>query len=1049
MRALLFLRGIVLSLLIVLIVLGLLLFFTANSPLAIEKVAKMYASDYNISYDDISGNVLTGISLENPQFKHKKLAKNIQLKWNPNTLAAKIITVDKLHIKEGNVEAIKSLVASFSSDKLEDNDTLDENTSSFNFRINAEDVHIDLVPFKQENILFSKVILDIDSLHVNEEGVELDKLILDVESNVTALSLKASMKNEVLMLHDINLSEVALFDLINAFKSDENTSVDERDTKNEKKNIYVPKLVKVENLALEILPFEYKPFKLEHIYLNAKDAIFDVPNLVLKDAMLELNTTSNFSHLHYAGTVKENHLLGKVKLTPKHRLYEYYAIPLRKEAIGNIFIDFNASYERLIADVRAEGKQILEGKKGEFNVDIEELKSHVVYVYNNTHIKAKTQAIVTTPYAKNIMLSNTFNMEDEIFYEGKIIAKKLKGFDVKIAKHFEGMEVVYSGNEQSIEADLTSKMIKALFSSQDFKTGKLHIETTKPSFLNEFLELPEELKDAKVDASIDAPLDFSNFSEIHAKLKVDSNIVNIDADVAYAKDIAIQGKVTVPKNSLLKSYSKEVKWEALSQIDTKVSLAKETLDVSLKSKELDAKVKYALKGGDVKGKLNLAGLVADINGNEREILKIRTKIKSMAELHKSINTFYAIDELPPLEGDISASLELNKLKTAALTLTAPKLIYKVDKKTKHNIKDVKLIASMDDKKLVLKSYSATFNNQKYFSNKQAVITLDDTIKVSNLWVNDELLITGEYQTKSKKGTFTAEAKNFRVKHEIVDIETKINLKINLDHNDTSVVGKVILLKGKVTPNLAAKSFASDSDIIILQHMKKKNKSVFMDNFTLAIQVETKKALRLKQGAMNLRLKPNLTLNMEKGTELLFLGSVEVLKGGTYTFEKKRFVLGKSLIYFTGDVNKPALDMKANYKSLNHFITIAIKGTPIAPDLKFSSSPSLNREQILSLILFDSEAGGDTKSGNDMMKMMGGAMAKAALGDIGVEVDHLAFGEGNSIEVGKKLSSKATVIYINGEIPKVKLKYQHDKRAESVIGVSEESQSYDIIFKQDF
>jgi len=110
---------------------------------------------------------------------------------------------------------------------------------------------------------------------------------------------------------------------------------------------------------------------------------------------------------------------------------------------------------------------------------------------------------------------------------------------------------------------------------------------------------------------------------------------------------------------------------------------------------------------------------------------------------------------------------------------------------------------------------------------------------------------------------------------------------------------------------------------------------------------------------------------------------------------------------------------------------------------------LTREQILSIILFDSEGGAGSSSGEDMMKMMGGAMAKSALSNLGVQLDHLVIGEGNSVEVGKKLTDDIIIIYVKDEISSVKLKYRHGKRMESVIGVSEESQSYDIIYKKDF
>ena len=182
---------------------------------------------------------------------------------------------------------------------------------------------------------------------------------------------------------------------------------------------------------------------------------------------------------------------------------------------------------------------------------------------------------------------------------------------------------------------------------------------------------------------------------------------------------------------------------------------------------------------------------------------------------------------------------------------------------------------------------------------------------------------------------------------------------------------------------------------------------------------------------------------------MVLGDVTILKGGSYTFEGKRFVLDKSNIYFTGNPSKPLLDMSIKYKSLNHLITIGISGTPATPNITFSSVPSLGREQILSIILFDSEEGAGTNSGEDMMKMMGGAMAKSALSDMGIQLDHLAIGADGSVEVGKKITDKITFIYINDELPQVRIKYQHSPRLESVISADEESSGYDIVYKRDF
>ncbi len=1045
---LLWLRRILLFVLVLLVILGLVLFFAANSPLAIKKVADTYAGDYNISYDAIRGNALTGIEIDNLQFNKNKLAKKVTLKWNPNTLAAKTITVNTLHIEDANVDVIKGMIASLSTQN--NTSSAEDNASQFDFSIDAKNIDITLMPFIQNNISVSKARLRSDALVYKEDAFRVDNLDFTLDTNMTDISLQGSMKEQVVTLHQLEVNDANLTALVALFSNDSNKTATDNTEQKKRPNIFIPKMVKVENLHTNILPFTYEPVKVKQIILNANDISFDVAHLVLEDARLELNGTTNLSNVHYKGAAHNNHLLGSIHLTPNNRLYKRYGLPLRKEAIAQIIVDFNASKEYVVADVKAKGKHILKGKKGEFNVDVNRLTSHVTYDINSSHLKADTKAQVSTPYAKDIALTNLFTMNETMQYKGEVNVKKLIGIDEKLTQPLTDLKVIYSGDEKSIQTKLSSKALKGTFESKDFQTGQVHLETIKPLVVNELVALPKELKDTKVNLIADAPLDFKHLDTIAAKVKLASNVVNMHADVGYGKNIELKGQIEIPKESLLKAYSKEVKWEALSPLDTSVKLSDASLALKLTSKALQADVDYGRTLGNVKGKVNLGGLVTTLSGKAQQKLKMQTKITSMKALGKNIATLYAVEELPPIEGKIDATLLVDKLKTAQFVLSSPKLTYKADRKTKHIIKDVNLVASMDASKIVLKSYKGTFNKQKYFSTKTAVITLGDNINVSNFWLNDTLNITGNYNTKNKKGNFIADAKNFHIKDKVADIQTQIHLKTELDGNNTTVQGKIVLLKGKITPDLqAGRSFATDSDIIILQEMQKKKKSAFMDNLTLVLKVETKEALRLKQGPINIRLKPDFTINKDKGGEILYLGSVELLKGGTYIFQEKRFVLGKSFVYFTGDVNKPLLDIKANYQSVKYLITIAISGIPAEPNITFSSTPSLSREQILSVILFDTEAGGDTQNGNDMMKMMGGAMAKAALADAGIAVDHLAFGEGNSIEVGKKLTNKITVIYINGDVPKVRLKYQHSKRTESVIEVNEASQSYDIIYKRDF
>ena len=1039
----LWLRRIVLFVLVLAIILGLALFFVANSPLVIKKVADTFAPDYNISYDSIKGNALTGVEIENPQFKDKPLAKNIVLKWNPNTLVAKKITVDKLYIDDADVDVIKSLIASFETD-----DNASESNGS-DFTVQANNINLSTKPFNEKGIHISKARVKSEMLEFTSDGLTLQGFELELDTNVTKIFLKGHLEKQVITLEDTKIKDVNITALEKLFVDDGNETAVTGNDEVGQPSPFIPKMLLVKKLETNLLPVTYDPVKIQQIQLQAKELRFDVENLVLENVVMDVNGSTNLSNAIYCGTIVNNHLSGNIRLTPNNRLYELYKIPLRKEAIGEIVVDFNASKERVRADVRSKARHILQNKKGEFNIDIDDLLSHVDYDINSSKLIVESKAMVTTPYAKDIRLTNHFTMDEDIRYEGEIKAKELRGIEAKFTKPLQNLFVAYSGTEKSIQTILTSQNIKGKFDSKDFKSGELHLETIEALMVDAFVELPKELEETKVNVTVDAPIDFNHLSVIDAQVKVLSNVANIDADVKYGKAVEVQAKLDIPQDSLLKAFNKDVKWEGLSPMDAHVTMVQNDVTLKLKTNALNVDMKYALDKETLKGKLNLAGFVSDVSGNIKKKLKIQTKIKSLSALSESISTLYPLEALPPIEGVIDTTLSINEMKTAELVLSSPKVTYKADRKTKHIIKDVKLVASVDASKVMLKSYKATFNEQKYFSSKPAVIALGDNIEVSNLWVNDTLKVSGNYHTINKKGSFVADAKNFHIKDKMADIQTEIHLNVGLDGNDTTVTGKIILLKGSISPTVQGRTFASDSDIIIMQEMSKKKSSPFMDNLALTLKIETKEALRLKQRPMNIRLKPDFSINKDKGSPMLYLGSVELVKGGTYIFQEKKFTLGKSFVYFTGDVNKPLLDIKANYKSINHLITILVTGTPAEPNINFSSSPSLSREQILSVILFDSEAGGDTHSGEDMMKMMGGAMAKSALADAGVKVDHLAFGEGNSIEVGKKLTNKITVIYVNAEVPKVRLKYEHNKRTESVIEVNEESQSYDIIYKRDF
>lgn len=920
----------------------------ANSPVVIKRAAKIFASDYNISYSNIRGNILTGVEIDDLAYANEKLAKNILFRWNTNGLFQRKIVFNTLKIEEANVDAILRFVASFEGN---------ESKTAVSYEENA--------------------------------------------SEATAL------------------------------------------------RFLMPKIIVIEDLQMDLLPVSYDPLSIDRLVLVAKDVIFDAENLVVKDAEVELEGSTDHGDAVYSGRVKDNHLIGKINLVPNEKLFELYGLPVRKEAIGDIVIDFDASAERVVADVSAKATQLLKSKKGEFNVDIKSLLSHIVYDIKDGAMVVDSEAIVDTPYAKDILVSNRFVKDGNISYTGKVNVKTFVGIDAKLAKPLQNLELSYRGDTESIQTDFFSDSLKGYLNSLDFKKGDFHLETTKEILLSEFIALPEELKKTKFHAVVDAPIEFDSNLTIKAKAQITSNVANIEADIIYGKTLEVDAVAHLPQESLLRAYSQEVKWDNLSPIDVGVKMVNDTMEMTVDTGILSANVDYSLKSKQIEGKITFGGMNADIEGRADKKITINTKVTNVPSAIKSLQSIYTLDTLP-IEGSANLSVVITELKKIDVSFQSPTLKYQADRRTTHVIDDVDVKMSMDDSSLVLNHYKLTYNKMKLFSTKPSRISLKkDMIRVDALWLNDELKVEGDYNLKTKKGTLSAQADKLHIEHKLADLDSKVDIKILLDGDKTSIDGTVLIVGGDIHYDINQKSFASDSDIIILQEMKGKSESPFMDNLSMSVRVYSEDPIPYKQGDLDVKANVDLNVYKAENTELMLLGSVDILEGGSYYFEGKKFISKPSYIYFTGDPNKPRLEQTIQYQTLNYLITVKITGTPEAPNISFSSMPSLTKEQILSLILFDSEAVSGSHSSEDMLMMMGGAMAKSVLSNIGVKIDYLVFGSDSSVEVGKKLTDKITIIYVNGLVSSVKLKYRHGRRLESVIEASEESTSYDIVYKRDF
>jgi len=1039
---LLWLRKVVLTLLGTAIVLGLLVYFLANSAWVIKKAADTFAPDYNISYSRIHGNVLSGVEIEDLNYGDKSLAEHIMLRWNPNGLVQKKIIVNNLVMHKADVDTIKALIDSFSS---EDN----ESSEPFDFSINIEKLDVDLVSFVEEGIALNNVVLNGKNIYYASDKISIKKLGLVVDSNITKIILKASLSDGKVHVQDLRIEDIDTLAVQNIFTSYSKGS-EEDNTTEDVQNPLIPHMIIIEQLEANILARELEPLMFKQLTLHASDTYVNLQTLVVEKGFVDLNTTTNLSNLFYEGEIKENKLLGEVNVLPHEALFTRYNIPARREAIGDVKIVLDASQERVIAKIDTKILQLLKAEKDAFNLDIDSLKSTITYLIEEATFKAESTAILATPYAKDISVTNVFTFDDNISYSGDVNLVQLIGLNAKFTKPLNNLAVHYSGDNTSINAKILSSMLKGNFSSEDFKEAHLHLESKEGLFLRDYVVLPAELNATKLNVMIDAPIYFDDNTSYMAMAKVRSNVLNVDANVTYDAMLKVTSRIEIPKKSLLRPYSTALKWNNLSPLKVDAVVGDRGIELDIKSKSLKSELYYDLNTTKIEGKLHLAGLNASVSGVAEKEIKLKSNIASIPSLLKSIDDIYTLEDVPRVDGNANILVTIDALKTANIEFISSKISYHIDHKTIEDIEDINIFLKLEQNQMILEHYHFTYNEkEKIFSTKSSIFSVKDGLLSLPFWINDQLKVESSFDPKTKKGKIEAKAEMMHIAHEIIDVDTNIDILAELDGNKTAINGKVILLGGDIHYDMNQKTFASDSDIIIVQDMKEEKESPFMDNLSIGLQIKTKKPLVYNKGAVNIKARVDLGVHKVEHAELLVLGSVEILKGGTYIFQDKTFVLDKSFVHFTGNPNKPLLEINVNYKALNHKVTIKITGSAELPQIDFSSKPALNKEQILSLILFDTVEGAGTNNGDEMMKMMGGAMAKSALNDLGIKLDHLVLGEGNSVEVGKKLTNKITIIYVNDIVSKVKLKYEHSPRTESVIGASEESQSYDIIYKRDF
>jgi translocation and assembly module TamB len=936
-------------------------------------------------------------------------------------------------------------------------------------RIEVVEASAILQPDSVMGVDYDKASISLHSLSIDVKNTAIDSGRFGAVFGSPLLSLKTSGDMDKKRIHfdkieiaDIDYSKIEKLvskNDSNGTKQEKSAEMAHDDSAKVKKesssdSVSIVNRIDIDSLKISAKPFVVEDISVESLNLIGREIEFDLAKKLFGGGKLKLDCDNSLSNIHIQSLLKDLSLMieghGKSRIILKKNLFDKYEIPLDYSAIDPVRLDGRIGEKDMNISIYLSGKNIVSDKNSTLSPDIEISGTNISYRYGDGKVSIVNKSLVSTAYTPSLKAGIRVEGDSKRGYSfaGRIIADKIKSGLPRIDSRFAGSELTFRGSDKKgVRATLTAGDISAKIVSDDFKKAKISIDTPHRIELSRYTDLPKNLKKALLSLHIGSTVNLQKPLPLRADISIASNIANLDAKLKYGERLSLDGKATIPSKSLLGKMDKNIILGGLSPMKISVFESPKSYEANFATPSAKISLIYS-KMGELLGHVDIGGSKIKVGGEPSKDLTVSIHTPSIGKLLTNAKKIYKF-EAPAIDGDLKADAVIRNLSAIDLKLRSSSLVTDSKARIRKPIKNIDLHAlyDMNRSTLRVKSYSLETSGTKLFSKKESRLSMKKSkIDLEHFWLNDSLDITGYYDIAKKRGKFKGSSKSFHIVHENVDMKASIKIATTIDGEKIATKGDVVILGGKIKYNISKKHYATDEDIVIVQHMKEKQESFFEKNVKLSIHVDSRKPLVFKQKDVMVKIKPSLSIMKEFRSPLMMFGSIDLPKGGYYIFEGKKFVLKKSNIFFTGKPNAPMLNIHLVYKRYAKTIWISVAGSATEPALNFSSSPYMTRDQILSFILFDTTESDNTTG--DMLSMVGGGIAKSLLGNMGLKVDTLVLKQ-DGFQVGEKISDKVSIIYDQQDESKMILRVEHSSKLETDISVGENSQSIDIIYKREF
>ncbi|RUM64508.1 MAG: hypothetical protein DSZ05_07465 [Sulfurospirillum sp.] len=1044
-----------LGLIEVLLLLGALMIFVLQNPNTLTFFLNYATKELDLSYGSVEGNLLRNIKVKDITYQGEKLTQEAVIDWNIKALLTASLKIDEISIKKLNIPVTEKWI-----EALHKKFHKKGNKKKITYipTIEVSSIFFSALPFTHEKIKINRIELFAKNIKGNLKHIDVGFFSFLTESNYADITALGKLENNILSFEKLWLESLDIAKIRTFVKTLSTT---------QHKSTKTPSIPAYRNFIEEIraenLIAYIKPMHTGHYQINQSSVA--MRHLTTTDMKLFnakevfIHTATNMWELSSKGSLKNNRLFTKVRLTLVDKYFKRFVPFFNHNAIAPVMIDLTVDKDGLSGDLTTHTTPLLIKKYRDINASIPKLKAHVDFDFHKLDMRGDIDATIKTKYTPQALLNGHiyYNRVRHFFYDGNLSIPETRALPQQLLMLLQKNHISFKGNTKKIKATLKNDYLTARYDGPDYIHTHLQVRSVELPLTKFFTKLPQALHEAKAAVTGDIPIHFKKLMPLKPLFSIKSNLFDINGTAVISKKLETKLILTKSKNSLISDLFPGLRQNRIFPLRADFAYQDKQAVLKLQNRITKLNIHQNFATSQTDAALIQGVHRLQLKGDIHRDCNLTFQTPSLREFQNFLYQFYRFDKLPA-DGDIHLNVTLHELQKADAVLKGKWFVYEYKANRFLFAEKIRISAFYGDKTLRLKRYFfSTYldRDRLFFANKPSVAHFHEkNIVVQNFYINDFAYLRGKYNYANKHGAFRLTTKNYHYNDIEGNFYFDADLGIKLSPQKSKIEGKCTLNRGTITYAPHKKHYVQDKDIIIIQNQRVIVKEE--DRLALDISVISKDPIYYKVPNTNVKLKIDLKIWKEVNRDLELLGMIKILSG-THMQSGKEFELEPGEILFSGSPLNPYLNIRAIHRSDPYTIYINITGQLDAPLINFSATPYLSQSDILSLLLFNSTTdelmSGNQDTSKTAMTMFGSLFAKEIVRNFGIKLDKLVLTtteEGKlGIELGKKLSKKVTLIYINDIVQTIKIRYKMSDHFETDFILSPDNSGVDIIYKDEY